>query len=313
MSKIYNASNNENIEESINDDRYIFWIDDFTVLYKNHAYINFIPTSDMTRVEQLNALSRFFIYLIVLLLLFSQSTEWLYIPIIGLILTIILYNIFDSDEKGKREELIRMKNNKTRNGKSNFLNNNGNNNDIYDHNEEGKIITINVDNNQVDNGVKEEDSDNTNEIEAGFEDSGGNIRVGKYRSPFHDTNNELNYTMDDIRLYEKAKCRRPTTDNPFMNPSIADFNKDNVPVACNSDDKDVGIAAAKMFSNDIYKDIEDVYDRKNSQRQFYTIAHNIPNDQDAFVNWCYRTTDPCKINPGRCMDYQDLRFDYHSL
>ena len=111
-----------------------------------------------------------------------------------------------------------------------------------------------------------------------------------------------------MRAYEKSICRKPTVDNPFMNPSVDDFNKENTPVACNADDEDIHNEIDKSFNADLYRDIGDVFNRKNSQRQFFTIAHNIPNDQEAFARWCYKFPATCKTNQERCLRYEDVRF-----
>ena len=58
---------NTNTNNIITPERYVFWLDDLTVLYNNQNYIKFVPTSDMSRIEQLNALTRFCIYLLILL------------------------------------------------------------------------------------------------------------------------------------------------------------------------------------------------------------------------------------------------------
>ena len=104
-----NSSSNTNNTNSILPERYVFWLDDITVLYKNKNYIKFVPNGSMTRIEQLNALSRFCIYLLFILFLFDKTDEFMYIPIIGLIMIIVLYNVFESDDNGKRQELMRMK------------------------------------------------------------------------------------------------------------------------------------------------------------------------------------------------------------
>ena len=44
---------------------------------------------------------------------------------------------------------------------------------------------------------------------------------------------------------------------------------------------------AKYFK-DIYRDIDDAFDRKSSFRNFYTMpSTSIPNDQMEFANWLY--------------------------
>ena len=53
-----------------------FWFDNYKMLFINDNYLNFIPTSDMTRDEQLNAITRLAIYCIILLYLFDKESEY---------------------------------------------------------------------------------------------------------------------------------------------------------------------------------------------------------------------------------------------
>lgn len=88
-----------------------FWFDDFTVLYKD--YVSFFPKENTTRIEQLNAIARFSIYLFILILCFgtydTNNVTWLYLPIFLLFITIFLYktvdmkadNIVTTDKDGK--------------------------------------------------------------------------------------------------------------------------------------------------------------------------------------------------------------------
>ena len=62
-----------------------FWIYNIKVLYTNENYLNFIPTSSMTRYEQFNAITRLCIYLIVLSLVFGADSIWYQIPITKMI------------------------------------------------------------------------------------------------------------------------------------------------------------------------------------------------------------------------------------
>ena len=71
-----------------------FWLDNISVLYSNGNYKDIIPTNNMTRVEQLNALTRFFIILFVILIILDVGEQWVQIPIIFIILIIIFYNFF---------------------------------------------------------------------------------------------------------------------------------------------------------------------------------------------------------------------------
>jgi hypothetical protein len=92
----------------MSDDK--FWIDDPTVLYKNGNYLQVIPDSSMTRIQQLNAITRLCIYFIIILLLFGKAGSWLYVPLIIIVLIVILYNIYVSDpydtQKANKEHFI---------------------------------------------------------------------------------------------------------------------------------------------------------------------------------------------------------------
>jgi hypothetical protein len=100
-------------------------------------------------------------------------------------------------------------------------------------------------------------------------------------------------------------------DHHHISKHAPDFNNDNhSPVACNSDDEDIKQNMDLKFNEDMYHDIEDVFDKKNSQRQFFTVAHTIPNDMEAFANWCYKFPPTCKTNQERCLRYEDLRMKY---
>jgi hypothetical protein len=104
-------------------------------------------------------------------------------------------------------------------------------------------------------------------------------------------------------------CRKPTPNNPFMNPPISDYNKESIPVACNSDDKDINNEINKSFNSGLFLNIDDLFDKMNSQRQFYTVPNTaIPNNQTEFANWLYRAPVTCKEDQEKCLRYEDLRF-----
>jgi hypothetical protein len=308
--------NNKNTD-TISPERYVFWMNDITVLFRDKGYIKFVPTSEMTRVEQLNAFSRFFLYLILILVLFDKTDEFIYVPIIGLIMVVVLYNIFEIDEGGKREEILRMKRirESMRNveGDINYR--------TYQVDDDGDVVTIDIDREENQQYLNDDDSESSQptdyELEAGHYDSNNKLHTGPYLSPVQSlkeqekkSKNKIKYSLDEMRIYESNRCRKPTVDNPFMNPSVDDFNKEDTPKACNADDEDIRKDIELKFNEDLYRDIEDVFDKKNSQRQFYTVAHSIPNDQEGFARWCYKFPATCKTNQERCLRYEDLRTKY---
>jgi hypothetical protein len=141
----------------------------------------------------------------------------------------------------------------------------------------------------------------------------------------------------------KNQCRKPSFKNPMMNHLQTDYTKkfdyddlNNInlenhneinltrdeinnlefnrkisnPVPCNSDNEIIEDNLNFRFSQDMYKDIEEVYDRKNSQRQFFTVPHYIPNDQEGFGKFLYDFPPTCKEDQSRCLRYQEFRLKY---
>ena len=106
--------------------------------------------------------------------------------------------------------------------------------------------------------------------------------------------------LDDlVKLNDlNTECRIPTKENPFMNPTLADYgtNLPPPPKSCPSyNNTGVQRRVEELFNEDLYRDVNDVFGKNNSQRQFYTVPGNqVPNDQGSFAQWCYGTPPTCK-------------------
>ena len=139
----------------------VFWIKNIKIL--PDKYWEVIPTKNMTRIEQLNALTRLIIYYILLSFLFSSNYDFLIYTLIALILIIIVYYIYANNTEQVYVDLI---------------NQNKNENEKYQTLEKPLQSPINtVYDNYKNKNFKGE---NTNiEIESGFIDSDGNYRLGK--------------------------------------------------------------------------------------------------------------------------------------
>ena len=116
-------------------------------------------------------------------------------------------------------------------------------------------------------------------------------------------NTDLMNDKKDDELIEKLKesCKIPTKDNPFMNPEVYDYNTKNVetPSCTSYNNKGVQSNTDKLFSSTLYRDVNDLFGKSNSQRQFYTVPGNsIPNAQDKFAKWLYATPKTCKEGNG---------------
>jgi hypothetical protein len=109
-------------------------------------------------------------------------------------------------------------------------------------------------------------------------------------------------------VISEDKCVRPTKDNPFMNFLLNDFSDNPAKkTACDYDSTLPGGETVKetlenTFNTDIYKNVSDVFNKDNSQRQFYTMPSTTwPNDQTTYSNWLYNTGEPtCKEDTEFC-------------
>jgi len=254
-----------------------FWLEDPTILYKNNNYLKFFPTYEMSRIDQLNAITRLCLYYIILLVLLGKKNIYIGLPIFIIIFIIVIYLIYNNDYQGKYNDFVNK-----------------------------KLIKQNK--NELIN-------DSKNILEVGQYDSNGKLKFGRINNIDIQANTDrkakdfVNYDFNELLEYEKQASRKPTKDNPFMNPAVTEFGKELIPTAANGDDEDIAEDMERHFNADLYRDMTDLFDIKNSQRVWYTLpVTSIPNDQEEFANWLYKTDDICKINQGACLRYEDLRF-----
>ena len=75
-------------------------------------------------------------------------------------------------------------------------------------------------------------------IKSGKYSSDNKLSLGTKEKPseYLRERNESLYTIDELADYEKNTCRKPTNDNPMMNPAITEFGAGDPPAACNADD-----------------------------------------------------------------------------
>ncbi len=216
-----------------------FWSENINILWAGDRAIEFFPTRDMTNYEKLNAISRFFIYLAVILLLCFHNYLVLFIPIIGLA---ILYMIYHNDAVLHKE-----------------------NTEQFDH------------------------------------------HVKKQFGIAPDTLIDI----DDVGNV----CQRPNPHNPFMNVLISDYvTNPSRPPACSLSDPFIRDEMTKHFDYNLYKDVSDVWETRNSQREYYTIpSATIPNDRDVLQRWLFKqgTEGGCKDgNQEQCGEFDRVQQGY---
>lgn len=125
----------------------------------------------------------------------------------------------------------------------------------------------------------------------------------------------LLYTIDISKQKEEElekiknsiKCKSPTLNNPYMNILVTQ-DKQELP-ACDSREEEVKDLTNKYYKFNLYQNGEDLFDKKNMERQFYTMpSSTIPNKQNEFINWLYKNEGNCKTNTELCLPYEDKRY-----
>lgn len=277
----------------------LFWINNPYILVEKYWVI--LPNNSMTREEQMNAITRFCIYFIILCVLFDSQKQFILYAFVVIILIVVFYVVYITDKEGIKQDLINQ-NNDTIDKFDNI-------NSLSD-----KDNTINYPLIKLYDKVKNKNSisDKDIEIQAGYLDSNGYYQIGKDYSDVdleefiikNKKNKKVSWKQDQED--KKENGRKPTLENPYKNILFSDYtDASNLAEPCNIDEKDVK-EMQNLYNSSIYRNIDDVYERENSQRLFYTLPiQTVPNDQTNFANWLYKTGPSCKENSQNCNYYQD--------
>lgn len=286
-----------------------FWTEDPSILYKN--YYTIIPTSSMSRIQQLNTCSTFLLYFIILCILFGTDKNIIIYLLIGIILIIVFYYIYINDPLGIQNDLI------TEAEKSSlkFTEKQETCKDCSENFELNKPMVTLYDN--VKNKIFKGNSIPTVnfEVESGYIDSDGNYKIGSNYSDINyedyikkeKKDNQKKVTWEKNEIYKKNTCRKPTIDNPFTNIVFSDYlDAKNIAESCNIDDEDIQNQMQNLYNSSIYRNLSDVWERENSQRMFYTMPiQSSSNSQTDFANWLYKTGPTCHENTQYCSYYED--------
>jgi len=112
---------------------------------------------------------------------------------------------------------------------------------------------------------------------------------------------------------DPKNCTKPTLDNPFMNYTMKDMinidqNTQKVIPPCDQTNPIIQKDIDVNFNNNLYRDVDDVWGKVNSQRQFFTMPYGmIPDENGDFKNWLYNNQSTCKENQDFCNRYEDVR------
>ena len=250
----------------------IFWIFEPYILLKHYSEI--IPNSKMTRIEQLNALTRFAIYYIIVIFMFFNDKDKVLYGIMAIILITVFYFIDNHMD----------------------LNNLNNLNNITENLTNIKTIDVKtVFDNPINPNIGNKMDENNKILEAGYIDSNGTYQIGTDYTPYSDSRIKINN--------EPKKCINATPVNPYKNITFNDYldNAEKLPVPCNDDEDEFNYKKMdNLYNSSIFRNTSDVYERENSQRMFYSVPQN---EQGKFADWCFKGPETCKENTQACTYY----------
>ena len=86
-----------------------------------------------------------------------------------------------------------------------------------------------------------------------------------------------------------SACRKPTSNNPFMNRNILTDDPNYDYPACNIENEAIKEDVSSKFNQKLYRSVGDIFENNASDRQFYTMpSTGIVNDQKGFAEWLYK-------------------------
>jgi hypothetical protein len=120
------------------------------------------------------------------------------------------------------------------------------------------------------------------------------------KTPPKENKRNMSGNFPELQKMNTKECTEPTENNPFGNVLMNEYD-DNPqrPPACNSEDVKEEV---NDYFTELNQDPYDIYNRKHSQRQFFSTANTeIPNNQQSFAQWLYGKPDfTCKENALMC-------------
>ena len=106
---------------------------------------------------------------------------------------------------------------------------------------------------------------------------------------------EIDIMIDEIN---KDVYRIPEIDNPMMNQNLFDLYDDKKAIPTYNN-PGVKRKVEETLDSQVFKDSNDLFNRRNSQRQWYTMPNTeAMNKQTEFAKWCYMTPSTCKEGNG---------------
>ena len=126
-------------------------------------------------------------------------------------------------------------------------------------------------------------------------------------------NNNQEYFNEKEIIAKGYNCRKPTSDNPFMNFRLGDLLEGSTKVNEMTEASlydDVKDEMRSEFRKDLYTDTSDLWGKYISDRNFYSMPNTeIVNKQQEFAEWCYGGHGKCKETGNDCLKERDPTYN----
>ena len=239
-----------------------FWINDPTVLFNREEMMDIWPAPLMSIEQKMNAISRIVILLSILGFLITKNVNILLTGAITLAIFVMMYKLQHQEEYDAK------------NG------GNSNDNGINNGNDKKKEGFI--------NSTLSNDPTN-NQLEHSKYSKPRGILKPNMTTPTV-TNPMMNVLLPEIAYNPERNQAAPA-----YNPKIEKEINHTTEVATVLDFEPKTITEAEKLRKKLFADLGDKYEFDDSMRSFYTNpSTTIPNDQQAFAEFCYGSMISCK-------------------
>lgn len=291
-----------------------FWISNPYIILDNYEVI--IPNQNMSRIQQMNTVTRLLFYIMIVGLLFGLNTLLIIFCLMGIIIIIFFYHVYKNDAMGIQRDLVEESERaqKTIGEVENFGSKSGLENPCAHTSQVLNKPMVTLYDSVKNKIFKGSGYDEKNiSVESGYIDSDGNYRLGPNYSDVNyedyvkeNSKNKDKVSWEKSEQYRKDTCRKPSKANPFANIVFSDYlDASNIAMGCNVDDSEIQNNMQNLYNSTLFRNVGDVWERENSQRMFYTTPiQNVPNSQMDFANWLYKTGPTCHENTQYCTYYQ---------
>jgi Family of unknown function (DUF5762) len=270
------------------------WIQDFNILFKKERLTEFFPTKTQTNEERINSIVRLSLYASIVLSIYHSNVKYSAIFIFFLFFTFVIYK-HHPEINPKSKELNKINLNTQQLAQL-----------------EAERLAASPDNNSSLNNFTPSLGLNASKNKLGtlVSADGKTVQSVGLTTIEHFEGGEKRGEQN-----KNGTCTTPTLDNPFMNVTMKDymnFDADGSivdrPPACDPSDPTVKNEIETNFNNNLFRDVNDVFGKSSSQRQFFTMPWTtVPNKQDEFARWLYLSPATCKENSDNCLNYEDIR------